>query len=291
MRVGLKLDIGFSTDPIYRELFGDRDALRFLRELGVKAVETPVDPGTDPGALRDHVRRSIAAGFRLSLHPYTEGTPADIALFAPGADGLCRDAAERFFVLADEAARLQQAPTLVNLHPAAGPLDAPRRELLERSVRFFEWALAWCPEHAPCARPVAELQIRPDPGEPVQRIGDDYRELLEIVRRSGVEACWDLGHAVMNARRFGLPLDPPAELRKRVVHVHCHDVDRADHRPLVFGNVPLERFLGDLLADGYRGSVILEVAPRAFLRAGGLDALVRSVRALRGITGEGPLGS
>ncbi|MHC4413651.1 MAG: sugar phosphate isomerase/epimerase family protein [Planctomycetota bacterium] len=129
-------------------------------------------------------------------------------------------------------------------------------------------------------RPVAELQIRPNPDEGIQRIGDRYEELLEVVTGSDCGACWDFGHAVMNARRFETPLDPPKALLRRFVHVHCHDVDGDDHRPLIHGNVPWPRFLDMLAAHGFDGAVILEVPPANFLADGGLDALKRSLEAL-----------
>lgn len=213
-----------------------------------------------------------------------------MAFFGSSEGSLCRETSERFLSLPGEVARLQQAPAVVNFHPAAGPLEIPRDELLERSVRFFGWAVSWAQSHAPGARPVAGLQIRPDPGEPVQRLGDTYDELLRIVGRSGVDACWDFGHAAMNAWRFALPLDPLRVLRRRLGHVHCHDVDREDHRPLLHGTVPWQRWLCEQLGAGYRGTVLLEVAPRAFLRAGGTDTLVRSVRALQSVAGAAKVG-
>jgi hypothetical protein len=80
----------------------------------------------------------------------------------------------------------QHVPAIVNVHAAAAPAGHPRRDLLEQSVRFFQWAREWCEKNAPDVRPVSELQIAPDAGEPVQRIADNYAELLEIAARSEV---------------------------------------------------------------------------------------------------------
>lgn len=57
MRIGARLDLGFPADPAYRELFGERDALAFLREFGIEAVETPLGPDADLGP-REHWRRT-----------------------------------------------------------------------------------------------------------------------------------------------------------------------------------------------------------------------------------------
>ncbi len=280
MRVGLKLDFDFAENEVYRRLYGDRDVLAFLHELGVEAVETPIGPETDGDAVLDHVRRCSRAGLRVSFHPYTEQKPSNPAHFSVEDGNLCRETHERFLTLADDAARIQQAETVVNIHPAAGSSSDDRHRLVGQSVRFFTWVREWCRAHAPAARPVAELQIRPNPDEPIQRAADNYPELTEIVERSQVNACWDVGHAYMNARRFGDPLDPPAELLSRIVHVHCHDADHQDHQPLVFGNVPWQRFLDSAAAHGFAGTVVLEVPPRHFLAAGGIETLARSLEQL-----------
>jgi sugar phosphate isomerase/epimerase len=122
----------------------------------------------------------------------------------------------------------------------------------------------------------------------MQRIGDCYAEHLEVIRRSGVDACWDFGHAVMNARRLGHPLDPPPEWLSRVAHVHCHDVGDEDHQPLIYGRVPWERFLEQLVEHGFDGIVVLEVPAEHFLAAGGFDTVVRSLELLRGATARSP---
>jgi len=186
-------------------------------------------------------------------------------------------------------AQRQGAESIVNIHPAAGSREADRTALIDQSIRFFEWARHWCQREAAGVRPVAELQARPTPEEPLLRIGDSYDELLDVLVRSGCGACWDFGHAYLNATHFALPLDPPADLLVRVAHVHCHDADHhVRHRPLLFGNVPWRRFLGILRARGFDGTVILEVRPEDFSAGGGLDAVSRSIRALRACTEATP---
>jgi sugar phosphate isomerase/epimerase len=280
MRIGMKLEIGFAEQDAWRTLTGGRDVLALLRGLGVSAVETPVGAETDGSALARHLRLCEEAGLVVSLHPYSEGTRSNPAYFAPGAGNSCAALHTGFLGVAAEAALRQHVAAIVNVHAAAAPAGHPRRDLLEQSVRFFQWARDWCEKNAPDVRPVSELQIAPDAGEPIQRIADNYAELLEIAARSEVGVCWDFGHAFLNSRRFGTELDPPPELLGRILHVHCHDVDASDHRPLICGNVPWQRFLGRLIDAGFDGTVVLEVLPGAFLAMGGLAALERSISAL-----------
>jgi len=280
VEIGIKLDIGFAGNDAYRCLYGDGDILEFLYDSGVRAVETPVGVDTDEHELMEHVRKCCEAGFRVSFHPYTERTPANPAFFDLSEANPCCELHERFFRLAAIAAELQDRQATVNIHPAAELLELSRDELVEQSVRFFQWAGRWCKTNTPAVHPVAELQIRPNPEEDIQRIGDRYEELLEIVERSDTGACWDFGHAVMNSRRFGDSLEPPPQLLHRIAHVHCHDIDVEDHQQLIFGNVPWDRFLRHLVNAGFDGTVILEVPPEFFIAAGGIDTLTHSIHVL-----------
>ncbi|MGE5294501.1 MAG: sugar phosphate isomerase/epimerase family protein [Solirubrobacterales bacterium] len=283
MLIGLKLDIGFAQGEVYRRLYGSRDILAFLKELGFGAVETPVGPETDLGQLREHIARCTAAGLKTSLHPYSEATIFNALYFSPEADNPCRLMHERFLAIAGEAAKAQQLPTIVNIHGAAAGIDEAREQLVSQTISFLTWAGRWCRDNAPQVGVTVELQISPDLGEPRQRIGDNYAELLNVAQQSDVGVCWDFGHAYWNTRRFGWPIEPPKALLKRIVHVHCHDASTEDHQPLVHGAVPWREFIALLCKHGFDGRVILEVPPDSFLRAGGLQSLIDSAMALRGV--------
>ena len=280
MLIGIKLEIGFSQRPLYRRLYGDRDIPKYLRELGFSSVETPIGLEIDPEALYDHVACCRDVGLRVSLHPYCEGTVCDPTFFSIEPDNACRHHQERLLSLAAEAAEIQQSPMVVNIHPATGPSTLSRRELVDRSVAFLVWARQWCARNAPDVQGVAELQFSPDPGEPVQRIGDTYDELLQITTRSEVRACWDFGHAYFNSQRFGVPLYPPEALLERIGHVHCHDVCLGDHCPLIYDTLPWREFIRRLIEKGFDETIILEVPPSAFLAAGGLESVDRSMELL-----------
>jgi sugar phosphate isomerase/epimerase len=278
MRIGLKLDIDFDTNESYRRLFGGRDVPSRLSELGVQAVEIPLGPFSDLGDVGDKARLCHRVGLQVSFHPYTEGHETNPAYFS-GPESQPAMVHQRFLALAAGLAR-QQGETIVNIHPAADANRLRRGELMERSVQFFSWTRDWCAERAPHVRPVAELQVSPEAAERLVRVGDSPFELAQIVERSGVAACWDVGHAVWNHRRFDTPQDPPNRLWERIAHVHCHDVGRVDHRVLRRGDAHWQRFLQKLLGFGFTGTVVVEVAAQTFLDAGGLTALEESITAL-----------
>ncbi len=281
MLIGLKFDVGFSQNEVYRRLFGEREILPFLRQLGVEVVETPVGPETETTVLQDHIARCVDAGLKVTLHPYSEGTIFNPVFFSLEEENRCRALHERFFLLAAEAARRQQFPTVVNVHAAAGICADPRQYLLDQSISFFTWAHDWCRDNVPQVSVAVELQISPGADEPRQRIGDTYEELLEVSIASDAMACWDFGHAYWNSRRYGWPLQPPQALIPRIGHVHCHDVCGEDHQPLVYNTVPWKDFLKLLILNDFDGRIILEVPPSEFLHAGGIDTLSTSLQSLR----------
>lgn len=279
--VGMKLDIGFSEDWSYRELFGGRNVPDYLAESGFASVETPVGLETDGEALKEHVVRCRDAGLKVSLHAYSEGTDSNPAFFSEAESNACKLFHERFLIFAAEAFCLQQSPTLVNIHSAAAGSEYARRDLVDRSVSFFSWARKWCNRNAPQVEVVAELQISPGPEENIHRIGDTYDELLEVVTRNQIRACWDLGHAYLNHRRYGVPLYPPEGFLRRVGHVHCHDVCGDDHQPLVYDAVPWKQFIRVLIDSGFDGCTLLEVPPSSFISTGGIQSLTQSLDALK----------
>lgn len=279
-RIGLKLDYKFAEDPNYRKLYGELDILKFLYKLGVRALETPVGPEMEEEEITEHIKLCTGAGLNLSFHPYSESRAANPTHFSLEDKNICRVFHETIFRLADYAASLQQFETVVNIHPAAGHIKFDRDELLEKSIEFFHWAKSWCRANATRVIPVAELQIKPNVDEDIRRLGDNYDELLEIVRHTAVRICWDFGHAYMNTKRFGGPLYPPDELLPHITHVHCHDADAEDHRPLEYDNVPWKDFLTTLLDIGFDGTIILEIPPQSFLSANGLNSLIGSVNSL-----------
>ena len=278
MLLGLRLGIDFDTDEAHRHLFGGRDVPELVAELGLGAVELPLGPTSDLDLVGEKAGQCIDAGLRVSLHPYSELDASNPA-HHDGPGSLPARTHRRFFRLAAQLSD-RQGGTIVNLHPAAAPNDLPRETLVERSVRFFAWAARWCARHAPTVRPVAELQVRPNPTQPLIRIGDTPRELVHVVSRAGVGACWDVGHAVINHRRFGLGHEPPEELWPRIAHVHCHGVEATDHQVPRRGDASWSRFLQALGNRGYGGTVILEVPAATYLDAGGLEAVRESVSAV-----------
>lgn len=230
MRLGMKLDPDFDRDAAYQELYGGADVPGHLHDLGVDAVEIPLGPGSDLAHVGAQARRCQEAGLRVSFHPYSEGHPANPAHFdgPTSASGVVH---ERFLRLASSVAG-NQGDTVVNIHPAAITGAATSRSVLvSRSVAFFEWARDWCDRQAPDVRCVAELQVAPAHNDATVRIGDRPAELGDVIRRAGVDACWDVGHAVWNSRRFGSAEHPSHDLLGRIGHVHCHDVDVTDHLP------------------------------------------------------------
>ena len=71
------------------------------------------------------------------------------------------------------------------------------------------------------------------------------------------------------------PTEVYAQLAGRVCHVHLSNFDGQEHRRPETGHLRLDRLLGRLAADGFAGTVTLELSPDT-LGAGQPDAAVLS---------------
>lgn len=241
--------LGLNMHPNW--LVGGRaeDFLFPLRERGLRVLEFTLDLSS-PDWLNMHslIEECHRLGFGISFHaPYKE--PYNPAGFLRGE----RDKVERLYrpALAYAARIAEKAgPTTLVVHAAKG--NSPREEL-RCDTRAF---LAWIVEEFPSLRSSIELLVRE---ERANKIGDNKAELVEIVSGLGspeVGICWDLGHDARN----GSVAAPPGFIAL-VRHVHLHDIspDGEDHCPLIFGSVPYEKHLRQLIGVGYRGTIILEV--------------------------------
>ena len=271
----------FCRAGCWRTLAGGRDVLALLCALGVNAVETPVGAETEGSALARHLRLCQEAGLVVSLHPYREETGANPAYFAPDAGDGCAALRTGFLAVAAEAALRQHVPTICKrARSRCTGRPSPARPSLA-SVRSFQWAREWCEKNAPDVARFLSSRLRPTLAS---RSSVSPTITPSCSSQCRPQRSWRmfgiLAMRFSNSQRFGTELDPPPELLGRILHVHCHDVDASDHRPLIYGNVPWQRFLGQLVDSGFDGTVVLEVLPDAFLAMGGLAALERSISAL-----------
>jgi sugar phosphate isomerase/epimerase len=94
--------------------------------------------------------------------------------------------------------------------------------------------------------------------------GYTYDGILDIVTEVNSDhlgICFDLGHTYSNIRRGFLPPVIPDAFLRRVIHTHIHDLspEYQTHWPLLYGNVPVGKYL-KLLAQGhFKGILNLEL--------------------------------
>jgi sugar phosphate isomerase/epimerase len=249
-----KPQLGFNMHPKWLRDSTASEFLSPLRVLGLNILEFTLNlcspDWPEFSSLIEECRR---LGFRASFHaPYKD--PYNVAGFS----GAKRKEIESLYWPAIEyAARIAgdtvQSTTLV-VHGARG--DRPRGELRRDTEAFLSWIL----DEVPSLCLSLELLFRE---QDRAKIGDNKVELVEIVSgfaspRVGI--CWDLGHGTRNIMGGGDPAIP-AGFIPSVSHVHLHDIapNGEDHCPLLFGNVPYEKHLRQLVGAGYRKAVILEV--------------------------------
>jgi sugar phosphate isomerase/epimerase len=241
--------LGLNMHPNWLVGRSAEDFLFPLREVGLNVLEFALNPSSpDWSEMRSLIEACHRLGFRITFH-----APFKAPYNPAGFSGAKRDEVERLYrpalaYAARIAAEAGSTPLVVHGAKGHGP-----REELRRDTRAF---LAWIGEEFANLRPCIELLVRE---EKANKIGDNKAELVEIVSsldspRIGI--CWDLGHDARN----GSVAAPPGFIAS-VRHVHLHDIapDGTDHSPLIFGNVPYEEYLRQLIRTGYEGAAILEV--------------------------------
>jgi sugar phosphate isomerase/epimerase len=284
MHVGWRIHPRHRQRETWRRLFGPQAPFSALKAVGIDAAEVPIAENRDMGDWRRVAEELIDAGLLVSLHPYTEGQPYNPLHFAEAVDNAGRRYFTDLTAVAQDLAERQRRDLVLVVHPAASEELVPRTMALHRSIAFFTWLQRHCRRHAPRVRPVAELQAGLLPHEPPGvRIGDGWAELKRLSEVSGCSLCWDLGHAWLNHRHAGVDEHPPSSFINRVAHVHCHDADDADHRPLVHDRVAWRSYLTSLRRAGFDGTVIIEVPLQFVCDAGGREVMRRNVREVRDI--------
>jgi sugar phosphate isomerase/epimerase len=244
-----KPQLGLNMHPKWLGDGTAEDFLLPLKEIGLGVLEFTLNLASpDWPEMRSLTEEGHRLGFNLTFHAPYKGPHNPAGFF-----GAKRNEVKRLYRPAIEyAARIAEetgATTLV-VHGAKG--NSPREEL-RRDTRAF---LGWIVEEFANLRPCIELLVKE---EQANKIGDNKVELAEMVSSLGapkVGICWDLGHDARNGSVAALP-----GFVASVRHVHLHDIspEGEDHGPLVFGSVPYQERLRQLVRAGYKGAVILEV--------------------------------
>lgn len=225
-----------------------------LRELGLTALEFTLNlSSSDWPEMSSLIEECCRLGFQIHFHAPFKGT-YNLAGFSGAkmkeVESLYRPAIEYAVCIARETTH----PPILVVHGAKG--DHPRRKLRQDTEAFLTWIL----DKFPSLYPSLELLFRE---RDKTKIGDNKVELVEIVSKLSsprVGICWDMGHDAHNIMDGGDPAIPPGFI-PLVNHVHVHDIapDGEDHCPLLFGNVPYEKHLSQLIRVGYRRAITLEV--------------------------------
>lgn len=286
MHIGMKLDSTYLSDPNYRRIFcRDGSPLEQLKKCGLEFVEFPIQSDFKESFFENLVDGCRRNGLGVTLHPYLNGI-FNSAAFEEDPENPCLVLVSRCLRFAHKVAKEQGHPLPVVFHGASNarlsglPWAKESREFyFEKSRRFFVWMMEYVEREKLLVAPMAELQLAPRADQPFIRIGDNYPELLDMIRGIPISICWDMGHAMMNHLRAGRPIDPPQEFVDKVRHVHLHDILNAkDHQPLIYGGTPYQRYLGMIKAAGFDGYINLEMSSEGLLKAGPFeDVMTQSV--------------
>lgn len=282
MEIGIKLYHDYDKRPVYRKIFEGVDTLLYLKEIGFTAIEIPIQPNAN---LEDIVNTAVKfsdMGFLISVHPYANNMNFSQLFFNKRSDNVCYKYFAKLLDSISFIGSIQGEVTCV-LHGGILNTIGNRPSFLRNSVNFFDWVQTRCTAHV---RVVLEIQ---EQSGSVIRIADNYEELLHIQAKSGVDLCFDMGHAYKNYLKETDDMRPPAELVKRVKHIHCHDmVGNRDHFPLLqYGGIPWSGYTELFVDNNFDRTIIIEVSPENILEAGGRETLKKSVENLKEILNVG----
>lgn len=270
-----RLILGHPIHPREQELFaqygGMPGFLRALRGLGVTHIELRcISPDTDPALALRCAEMVWDAGFRITVHgalparigPFSEVYPSMLALLA--------------------AAKQHQDGVTLTVHAYSSKTE-DRTETYAADTRRI--LLLWQEQARELGFRLALENNRYkgafDPGHSCEGV----LSMLEGTDPEVVGTCFDMGHFYNNAVKVHGQSDrtPPREFLARAFHTHIHALnDRGTHAPFTPGNeLPLERYLSLLTAEGYSGVYNLELTFDRFYDLVFRNAVHDSVCALR----------
>lgn len=281
MVYGIKVNPAQIAQPWWPAVLGSEELLfAKAREFGAGFVELVVVEDAPLDGIARLGRLAHEAGLGVSLHPYLYGALAAEA-FDPGdVDGFAP-----MLQVAEELGRGAGEPTAVILHGGrarTAPHHRPYDQAMSAAKAFFRWLAGQVDRVYPNVRALCETQIptRPADGE-WDRLGDTYQTCLALVADTGLDVCWDFGHAYAAWWRGKHEQFPPPEFLARVGHVHAHDTvsvndDIEDHRPLGAGISPWRTYLTMLAERAYDGPILFETGGWAEQGYDGLEEMLRS---------------
>ncbi len=275
MEIGIKLYYDYDKRSVYRKIFEGVDTLSYLKKIGFTAIEIPIQPNANLEDVENAAIKFSDMGFLISVHPYANNMNFSQLFFHKRSNNVCHEYFKKVLDGIKYIGSIQGGVTCV-LHGGILNSIGNRPFFLQNSMDFFNWVQTRCTAHV---RVVLEIQ---EQSSSVTRIADNYEELLHIQAKSGVNLCFDMGHAYKNYLKETDDVRPPAELVKCVKHIHCHDmVGSRDHFPLLYNRIPWQDYVKLFIDNNFDKTIIIEVSPENILEAGGRETLKKSVENLK----------
>lgn len=270
--------ISFSMHPLWAKTVGLNLFLKPLWEAGLRAVEFELDPHQEEWSeFESMIQICNNMNYHISFHaPYKRRYYS--------LEGFNRDKRDGVIDLYSPMLGLAQVwaqnnnHTIITVHGGIG-INSTRQQLVEDTRAFLEWCLNEYPslifalENADISKK-DEIKVCTDREEVCQ--------LIQTINHSRLGICWDMGHDQRNGRKEA----PQKEWMEHVVNVHIHDVssEGVDHYPLIYNNVPINRWLPALIQTGYKGNLVLELKGKQMIGMSmeqTTEVLVKSIRRIQ----------
>ena len=230
---------------------GSKALLSAFSALGVGAIELrAIRPDTPPEITAACARAVLDAGLRLTIH----ATLAELS-------------ARDFFAAVSPALELLPAdhPTVpLTVHSARTGSETLDRALTIRLLQ--SWADYAAGENINVALALENNRIHKSGLSIVEC--DGVLSTVAEADRPNIGVCFDFGHLYSNFLTYPecTPFLPPDAFLRAAIQTHIHGVSGITHYPLMEDNLPLEDYLRQLRAAGYRGIYNLEIESGRFWR-------------------------
>jgi len=257
--MGNAISIGFNIHPRWVQGTSLKAFLTPLREAGLDSLEFELDNRLpmweDFGPLMEE---TVALGLQLSFHAAYRAPHTLLGYSSGKKEEIDQDYRPLLQIAEDWSLRLKKQHSVV-FHAATAPAPHDTRPMIEDTVAFMQWVCTDFP-HLKVA-----LENNNPSSDNLVKLGiqrEDVLALLQLIDRPQAGICWDMGHDALTTQ----PVTAPQEWVQKVIHVHLHDFDKdgQDHYPLIFGNVPYQRWLAQLKLAGLQGIVVLELKGERF---------------------------
>ncbi len=285
MKIGISLPWAYLADiydrdkaseTIYRDCGEPRIFLETLKNQGCTSVEMRHwNKDLTDNDMTKAFENITNAGLSFSIHGDIDESHVDKNLY---------DAFPWFSSALNGLKKSPQKEFIITMHPVK-KIDGNNEQLKSLSESILKH---YCMEIEKNTLPIKiayENQREKGFTDPATKF-TSISASLSLIKRKEIGTCWDMGHSYANFLKNKYEELPDDLFLENAIHTHIHDLAEktgATHWPLIFGNTPVEKYIGILKKHGYSGLYNLELSTERFRNLNVKKSMLESIDILKGI--------